>query len=86
MRTFSLSKCWIHENMGSHLRAVLCKIYQETAMSLRKEMKFSIKDLFSKCDIFTEEILNGKLHFLCSTCQSQLANLLREDDCLQIVK
>ena len=26
-------------------------------------MKFSIKDLFSKC---TEEILNGKLHFLCS--------------------
>ena len=47
-------------------------------------MKFSIKDLFSKCDqtsgnftfhidfistsqsTFTEEILNGKLHFLCS--------------------
>ena len=27
-------------------------------------MKFSIKDFFSKCD--TEEILNGKLHFLCS--------------------
>ena len=34
-------------------------------------MKFSIKDFFSKCDqvIFAEEILNGKLHFLCSdTC------------------
>ena len=36
------------------------------------KMKFSIKDFFSKCDqtadlvIFTEEILNGKLHFLCS--------------------
>ena len=34
-------------------------------------MKFSIKDIFSKCDqfdffTFTEEILNGKLHFLCS--------------------
>ena len=31
-------------------------------------MKFSIKDFFSKCDqiTFTEEILNGKLHFLCS--------------------
>ena len=35
-------------------------------------MKFSIKDFFSKCDqfsadlvTFTEEILNGKLHFLC---------------------
>ena len=38
-------------------------------------MKFSIKDFLSKCDqirrpvdlvIFTEEILNGKFHFLCS--------------------
>ena len=31
-------------------------------------MKFSIKDFFSKCDqiTFTEEIRNGKLHFLCS--------------------
>ena len=36
-------------------------------------MEFSIKDFFSKCDQihsflkkFTEEILNGKLHFLCS--------------------
>ena len=29
-------------------------------------MKFSIKDFFSKCDQikFTEEILDGKLHFL----------------------
>ena len=34
-----------------------------------QKMKFSIKDFFSKCDQiykFTEEILNGKLHFLCS--------------------
>ena len=31
-------------------------------------MKFFIKDFFSKCDVvtFTEEILNGKLHFLYS--------------------
>ena len=30
-------------------------------------MKFSIKDFFSKCLVtFTEEILIGKLHFLCS--------------------
>ena len=31
-------------------------------------MKFPIKDFFSKCDkvTFTEEILNGKLHILCS--------------------
>ena len=31
-------------------------------LSLHKKMKFSIKDFFSKCD----QILNGKLHFLCS--------------------
>ena len=38
-----------------------------------QKMKFSIKDFFSKYDQircgfgqFTEEILNGKLHFLCS--------------------
>ena len=30
-------------------------------------MKFSVKDFFSQCDqIRTEEILNGKLRFLCS--------------------
>ena len=33
-------------------------------------MKFSIKDFFTKCDQirrkFIEEIVNGKLHFLCS--------------------
>ena len=29
-----------------------------------QKMKFSIKDLFSKCVTSTEEILNGKLHFL----------------------
>ena len=36
------------------------------------KMKFFIKDFFSKCDpdlvTFTEEILNRKLHFLCSDC------------------
>ena len=31
-----------------------------------QKMKFSIKDFFSKEITFTEEILNGKLHFLCS--------------------
>ena len=44
-----------------------------------QKLKFSIKDFFSKCDqicsllqetadlvTFTEEILNGKLHLLCS--------------------
>ena len=45
-------------------------------------MKFSIKDFFSKCDqirrklriyvTFTEEILNGKFHFLCSNCENNM--------------
>ena len=42
--------------------------------SSAQKMKFSIKEIFSKCSprktvgliIFTEEILTGKLHFLCS--------------------
>ena len=41
--------------------------------STAQKMEFSIKVFFSKCDqfladlvTFTEEILNGKLHFLCS--------------------
>ena len=44
--------------------------------STAQKMKFSIKHIFSKCDqspqetahlvTFTEEIPNGKLHFLCS--------------------
>ena len=44
-----------------------CEIYTT------KKTKFSIKDFFSKCAFgiadlvtFTKEILNGKLHFLCS--------------------
>ena len=44
-------------------------------------MKFSIKDFFSKCDqirstadlvTFTGEILNGKLHVLCSDTNSYI--------------
>ena len=36
-----------------------------------QKMKFSIEDFFSKCDqtsnlVTFKEILNGKLHFLCS--------------------
>ena len=33
-----------------------------------QKLKFSIKDFFSECNFFTltEEIFNGKLHFLCS--------------------
>ena len=44
-----------------------------------QKMKFPIKDFFSKCEqnlqflanlvAFTEEIPNGKLHFLCSVCE-----------------
>ena len=40
---------------------------------IAQKMKCSIKDFFSKCDqiTFTEEIFNGKFHFLCSLGQDQ---------------
>ena len=53
-----------------------------------QKMKFSIKDFFSKCDqirsfletahlvIFTEEILNEKLHFLCSEITKKAAVMI----------
>ena len=51
------------------------KLMDEFTITPQK-MKFSIKDFFSKCNqirrfsadlvTFTEEILNGRLHFLCS--------------------
>ena len=50
---------------------VFIKLQRGVAYTAQK-IKFSIKDFFSKCDqirrkllvTFTEEILNGKLHFL----------------------
>ena len=51
------------------------------------KMKFSIKDVFSNLVIFTEEILNGKLHFLCivklSNTKSCLPRILSK--CLEIL-
>ena len=45
----------------------------DSVINTAQKMKFPIKDFFRKCDqirrelvTFTEEILNGKLHFLCS--------------------
>ena len=50
------------------------KLNQISTSGTAQKMKFSIKDFFSKCDqirripadlvLFTEEILNGKRHFL----------------------
>ena len=57
-------------------------IFRERKITAQK-MKFSIKDFFSKCDqmrspedlvTFTKEILNGKLHFLCSEYNRLLLN------------
>ena len=59
-------------------------------------MKFSIKDFFSKCEVnffskssvsedlvtFTEVILNGKLHFLCSVSFTPNPLNLRDSRCL----
>ena len=50
-----------------------------------QKMKFSMKDFLGKCDqihrkldlvTFTEEILNGKLHFLCSDNRKTLGKLI----------
>ena len=45
-------------------------MYEKCLSITAQKMKFSIKDFFSKRSYlvtFTEEILNEKLHFLCST-------------------
>ena len=62
-------------------------------------MKFSIKDFFSKCDqirsflratadlvTFTEEILIGNLHFLCSVACDILKFLEERSWCKSIIK
>ena len=46
-------------------------------------MKFFIKDFHQvTADLvtFTEEILNGKLHFLCSTCLDKSEDYVKIDD------
>ena len=48
---------------------ILQPLFQAKILNVNtaQKMKFSIKDFFSECDqICTEEILSGKLHFLCS--------------------
>ena len=49
------------------------ELYAGNVRNTAQKMKFPIKDFFSKCDqktadlvTFTEEILNGKLHFFYS--------------------
>ena len=46
-----------------------------------QKKKFSIKDFFSKCDLvtFTEKIVNGKIHFLCSVCIDILLEPVKVD-------
>ena len=49
-----------------------------------QKMIFSIKDFFSKCDqirmvTFTGEILDGKLHFLCSVHENVTCFIFLED-------
>ena len=48
------------------LNVILLSHFCVTFVTAQK-MKFHIRDFFSKCDP-TEDILDGKLHFLCSVC------------------
>ena len=52
---------WIYFNnhFQSDISIFLCLLYN---WYFAQKIKFSIKNFFSKCD----QILNGKLHFLCS--------------------
>ena len=56
--------------IGSEKNSALIVSVNLSYISTAQKMKFSIKDFFSKCDqicmTFTEEMLNGKLHFLCN--------------------
>ena len=64
---------------------------------MHKKMKYSIKDFFSKCDqirrkldlvTLIEEILNGKLHFLCSDTYKIELQMEKAPiyDCLRFLK
>ena len=56
----------------SQLNNLKTAIKNDTRVTLiAQKMKLSIRNFFSKCETadlvtFTEEILNGKLYFLCS--------------------
>ena len=55
--------------------------YPKTRPNSAQNMKFSIKDLFSKCD----QILNGELHF-CALCVSLLKKVSLTLKCLVVTK
>ena len=50
---------------------------ERSKVTFTAQKMLSIKDFFSKCDTFTEEILNRKIHFLCANCSSIFAVNLR---------
>ena len=62
---------FFHSYSSLVLLSLLCltELYSQPCQNTAQKMKFSNKDFFSKCDhisTFTEKILIGKLHFLCS--------------------
>ena len=74
--TFQTQKSYGNETSTDRLTvAILRETSSHGATETAQKMKFSIKDFFSKCGriqfpadlvTLTKEILNGKLHFLCS--------------------
>ena len=58
-------KVWVSK-LDSKLDLILTLTIKIIGITAEK-MKFSTKDLFSKCNqTLKKEILNGKTHFLCS--------------------
>ena len=78
-KTFSIQFCLRYTNHGCfrlfYYESDFFSFWWKTiSIYTAQKMKFSIKGFFSKCDqtrrkhsvTFCEEMLNGKLHFLCS--------------------
>ena len=69
-RSVCKNEGWIREYALLDKKRFLKKLAVEK--NTAEKMKFSIKYFFSKWDLvtFTEEILDGKLHFLCSEIEA----------------
>ena len=74
----------------------LMKLHEQKIKNTAQKIKFSIKNFFSKCDqtrrypadlvTFTEEIINGKLLFLCSGSTSNFQTQKRRVSKNQVLR
>ena len=78
---FKLITSSCKSDMSKSLKIILIEvnIIKINIIKIYTKMKFSVKDFFSKCDQihpqFPDEILNVKLHFMCSVSKLTPKNL-----------